>query len=109
MLISLIQLYPTPENTGAVIEVLNSVKSHVTTLTNCIDCLVMNESSDEGAICYMERWQTHEALDMHLRSPMYGWVLEAIELSRIPPVVEFYEIIEIGGLDFVEKARMFHR
>lgn len=73
MLISLTQLYPTPENAGAVIEILNSVKSHVATLANCIDCLVMHESTDEGAICYMERWQTREGLDMHLRSPVYGW------------------------------------
>jgi hypothetical protein len=69
----------------------------------------MHESSDEGAICYMERWLTRAGLDMHLRSPVYGWVLEAIELSRIPPVVEFYEVIETGGLDFIEKARMFQR
>ena len=37
---------------------------------------------------------------------MVAAVLEAMELSRIPPTVEFYTISGIGGLDLIENVRL---
>jgi len=54
----------------------------------------------------MERWRSREALERHLRSPLYCRVLEAMELSRQPPEVEFFAVQDIGGLELVEKARL---
>ena len=107
MLLSIIRLYPSPGNEYAVIDVLNSMKGPISASSDCIDVLVLAESSGEGGICYLERWRTREGLDRHLRSNLYSRVLEAMELSFSPPTVEFYEISSIGGMECIEQARLF--
>ena len=65
-----------------------------------LDCVACNDR-----ISAAERWRTREALDGHLRSPLYGRLLEAMECSCKAPEVEFYEATDVGGLELVEKAR----
>jgi len=40
-----------------------------------------------------------------LNSNLYSRVLEAMECSCKPPDVEFYEVINVGGLELVNLAR----
>lgn len=108
MLLSIVKIYPPAGVEQSILEVLESMKGPVATLTDCIGCSVMVETGDGGAICYTEQWATREALDRHLRSPLYGRVLETMECSRVPPEVDFYEVIEVGGLELVERVRTPH-
>lgn len=78
----------------------------ITTKADCQGCLLTVEAITSKSICYMERWRTREALDRHLRSALYGRVLEAMELSCMAPTIEFYEITDIGGLDLIEHVRL---
>jgi quinol monooxygenase YgiN len=106
MILCMITIYPSPGEESRIIDVLDSIRGAMAANTDCHGCLFATEAGKSGAICYMERWRTREALDRHLRSALYCQLLEAIELSRIPPEVEFFEISTIGGLDVVEKARL---
>lgn len=105
---SLVKIYPPAGAEPSILEVLESMKGPIAALTDCIGCSVTVETGEGGAICYTERWATREALDRHLRSSLYGRILEAMECSRLPPVVEFYEVTEVGGLDLVERVRTPH-
>lgn len=106
MLLSLITIHPVPGDESKVLDVLDSVQGLIAANADCRDCLFTAVFGPGKSICYMERWRTREALDRHLRSPLYCRVLEAIELSRTPPKVEFYEIISLGGLDLIESVRL---
>ena len=105
MLLSIIRLYPAPENEHAVIDVLNSLKGPISALTDCVDCLILSEANEHASVCYLEMWKTREALNEHLQSTLYGRVLEAVELSKSNPIVEFYEVERIGGLEYIEFVR----
>ena len=104
MLLSLITIYPLQEDESKVIDVLDSIQGLIAANADCQCCLFT--AGIGKSICYMERWRTREALDRHLRSHLYCRVLEAMELSRIPPTVEFYTISGIGGLDLIENVRL---
>jgi quinol monooxygenase YgiN len=106
MLLSLITIYPFPENESKVIEVLDSIQVLIATNGDCLGCFFIAGTEADTSICYMERWRTREALDRHLRSHLYCRVLEAMELSRKPPTVEFYEMKGIGGLDVIKGVRL---
>ena len=58
-----------------------------------------------GAICYIEHWLTSEALEKHMRSKLYGRLLEAIEHSVHSPEVIFYEVSNAQGFELVERVR----
>jgi len=105
MLLSIIHIFPSHGNEHAVIDVLSSMQGPMAALPDCVGCLVMTEAGGEGSICYLERWRTREALENHLRSTLYSRVLEAIELSEAPPVVEFYEGNGTGGMAYIETVR----
>lgn len=107
MILTLVTMYPSPENEAKIIDVLDSMKGPVATNADCQGVLSLVDAGEVRSICYIERWRTRKALDRHLRSPLYCRVLEAMELSRMPPVVEFFDATTIGGLELVEKARFF--
>ena len=78
------------------------MKGPVTALSDCLDCIVAVEWGEGGAICYIELWRTREALARQLRSPLFGRVLEAMELSHKPPLIDFLEVNSIGGMELME-------
>jgi len=106
MLLSVVKIYPPPGAEHTILEVLESMKGQIAVLNDCLGCSITIEVGEGGAICYTEQWRTREALDRHLRSPLFGRVLEAMECSSTTPDVEFYEVTEVGGLELVEKARL---
>jgi quinol monooxygenase YgiN len=102
MFLSLIKIYPLPGHDHNVLEVLDSMKGPVTALVDCLDCIVAVEWGEGGAICYIELWRSREALARQLRSPLFGRVLEAMELSHKPPLIDFLEVNSIGGMELME-------
>ena len=106
MIISIIKIYPPTGSEHTIIDVLESVKVAIANLYDCLECSVAVEAGEDDQVCYMEQWRTREALDRHLRSPLYGRVLEAMELSRIPPEVTFFKVSKIGGLELVGRVRV---
>jgi quinol monooxygenase YgiN len=106
MIISIIKIYPPTGSEHTIIDVLKSVKVAIANLYDCLECSVAVEAGEDDQVCYMEQWRTREALDRHLRSPLYGRVLEAMELSRIPPEVTFFKVSKIGGLELVGRVRV---
>lgn len=105
MIFSLVKIYPLPGREHSIIEVLSSMKGPTNALSDCLGCRVMVEAGKEDAICYVEQWRTREAFDRHLRSSLYGRILEAMECSRQPPEVEFFEAVSIGGMELLEAVR----
>ncbi len=106
MYLALIKIYPAAEMEPVIIDVLESLQGPNAANADCLDCTITVGTDEERkVICYTERWRSREALDRHLRSPMYRRVLEVMESSQLPPVALFYETNDVGGLELVELAR----
>jgi quinol monooxygenase YgiN len=101
----MIKIYPNPGSEQTVIDVLDSLKGPFAANVDCLSCTITVETDGTGAVCYSEHWKTRAAFDRHLRSALFGRVLEAMELSSRSPDVAFYDVTEIGGLKLVEQAR----
>jgi len=105
MYLSLIKIYPARGWEQRILDVLDSIKGPTTSHTDCLGCSLAIEPGEAGAICYSEQWRTSEALEKHLRSALYGRLLEAIEHSGRAPEVLFYEVSGTLGLEYVERIR----
>ena len=106
MVISIIKIYPATGSEHMIIDVLETMKVAIANLPDCLECIIAVEAGGNGQVCYMEQWRSREALDRHLRSPLYGRVLEAMELSRTKPEMAFYKVSKLGGLELVGKVRV---
>ena len=105
MYLAIVKIDASPDQVHSIMDVLESVKEPTSCLPGCVGCLITIEGYSGGTICYQEQWRDRESLDRHLRSALYSRVLAAMDLSRTPPVVEFYKMTKSGGLDLVKIAR----
>lgn len=74
-------------------------------LPGCIACNVFQSCQDENELLVEMEWNSEEDLIRHLQSDTYKRLLLVMELSARPPVVQFYTVQELRGLDLVEEAR----
>ena len=105
MFLALVTIHPTPNDVAKVVDILDSMRGILATNGDCCGCLLAVEAGGD-TVCYLERWTTRAALECHLRSSLYGRVLEAMELSGTAPTVEFFEVGVLGGLELVERVRL---
>lgn len=66
---------------------------------------IQEVNSPRPYILYAEQWQTEAALYEHIRSPIYLYLLAAIELSTQAPDIRFYFVSETKGMELIEAVR----
>ena len=71
----------------------------------CLECRLLKPLPTEERMYVLACWETQRDLIRHLQSDSYKRLLLLMELSAGPPVVEFFNVLEIRGLDLVEAAR----
>nr|WP_321466088.1 antibiotic biosynthesis monooxygenase [uncultured Desulfobulbus sp.] len=109
MILSFITIYPQPDEEAKVIDLLDSMHGLIATNPGCADCHVLIEKGEQQAIHYQERWYSRESFEAHLRSPGYCRILEAMELSRISPKIEFFQGDIFGGFEVIGRVRLSGR
>lgn len=72
----------------------------------CLSCRVFESRQEPNKIFIEAKWAAAEDLILHLQSDTYKRILLLMELSPSPPVLQFYMVQEIQGLELVEKARV---
>lgn len=108
MILSIIRVYPRAGLEQNALDILESLKGPVAAAVDCLGCSVAVETGDLRSVCYVEQWRSREAFERHMRSSLYGRLLEALECSGLPPDIQFFEATGVGGLDLVEKIRLRH-
>jgi quinol monooxygenase YgiN len=71
----------------------------------CLSCQLSQAWPKQNGLYIEARWESREYLIQYLRSQTYKRLLLLIELSAGPPIVEFFNVLEIRGLDLVEQVR----
>lgn len=96
---------PYPDKWKEVIDTLLSMKGPTRVSCGCLDCTIAREHDDLRRIVYIEQWRSWEDLQCHIRSKIYGRLLEALELSLETPEVLFFEISTEKGMEVIEAER----
>jgi quinol monooxygenase YgiN len=104
-ILSIVTIYPFPEKRKEILSILNSTRGPTQAMNDCLDCRICIEDGDEGAILFLEQWQSWESFMKHIRSDIYSRLLEAMELSREEPDVSFFEVSAMRGMDLLKAVR----
>lgn len=105
MELTTLRIFPSHEQRRHVLSLLRSIQGHTSVKLGCRYCRICEEDGPDEAILHMECWDCEEEFERHIRSDMYRRVLEAMELSRIPPELKFHRITESRGLELVGTLR----
>lgn len=87
------------------LSVLRSVQGPTAIKPGCRCCRIYEEDGHDEAVLYMECWNSAQEFERHIRSDMYRRVLEAMELSRMPPELQYHHVTETQGIELVAALR----
>jgi quinol monooxygenase YgiN len=105
MIVGTLRVVPAPERRAEVLEVFRAIQGPVLAQPGCQACHIYEERGADEAVVLVERWDSQEALEAHLRSEAYRRILGAIELSGAPPDVRFDYVSATEGMDLIERSR----
>lgn len=84
---------------------LSSLVGPIQVQPGCLSCRLFQCWPNQDGLRMETRWASEDDFVRYLRSGIYKRLLLLMELSPSPPVLEFYTVLEIRGLDLVEHAR----
>jgi quinol monooxygenase YgiN len=105
MIVGTLRILPAPDRRAEVLEVFRAVQGPVLAQPGCAACHIYEEQGLEQAVVLVERWESQEALETHLRSESYRRILGAIELSGAPPEICFDYVSSTNGMGLIERSR----
>lgn len=86
-------------------DALESLVAPIQVQPGCLECRLLKSQPAEKRMYVLTRWETQNDLIRHLQSDGYKKFLLLMELSAAPPLVEFFDVLEVRGLDLVKAAR----
>ena len=104
-MISLLRIKPVPEKRDDVLDILRSVQELIAGLPGCGGCACYEEHDRERTVLYVERWESKEDMQRHIRSDLYNRVISAMEFAREAPEIRFYEVSHRMGMELIEALR----
>jgi quinol monooxygenase YgiN len=105
ILLSIVKIAVVSEKREELLKVLRSIRGPAQAMSGCLEFRIWVEDEDDGEILLLEHWQSWESFMQHVRSDLYTRMLEALELSREEPVVSFFDVSAIRGMDFITAVR----
>ena len=105
MIVGTLRLLPAPQRRAEVLSIFRTIQGPVQAQPGCLACHIYEEREPDRAVVLVEKWESREALEEHLRSEAYRRVLGAIELSGAPPEVSFDYVTATEGMELIERSR----
>ena len=89
---------------GEALDVLRCLKEPTEVQKGCHGCWILRDVDDRNAFTCVERWESLEDLENHIRSERFRRLLPYIEMSVEPPEVEVDSLQRIHGIEFLERT-----
>jgi quinol monooxygenase YgiN len=105
MIIEHLGFIVSPANGEQLKRALSSLVGPIQAKRGCLSCRLHQEADNPDSFHMVCSWETREDLVQHIGSEVYKRLLVLMELGVAPPVVEFHDVIETQGLDFIHKVR----
>jgi len=83
-------------------DLLNKVIERVKYVPGCQQSEIW-QKKDLSELILFETWITMADLKNHINSPIYKWMLAAIDMSTGEPCIRFAECENIRGIDMIER------
>jgi|HubBroStandDraft_2_1064218.scaffolds.fasta_scaffold74427_2 quinol monooxygenase YgiN len=71
----------------------------------CLECRLFRDFTNPNAFQLETYWNTEDDLTRHVRSAVYKKLLFLMEMGAEPPTIEFHEVCQTRGLEFIQTVR----
>ena len=105
MIIEKIAILVAPEKREDLRRALGSLVEPTRVEPGCISCDLYCDAGNQNRFCFETRWESEQELIRHIRSDRYRNLLILLELSSEPPSVEFHDVVQTKGMEFIRSVR----
>jgi quinol monooxygenase YgiN len=91
--------------TDALMDVLRLQMGRTQVLPGCVQCRLAQDADEQNVIFYQEEWNSWEEIEKHIRSDRFSWILELMEQASSAPELNFNDIHETRGMEYVREVR----
>lgn len=105
MIMSILKIEVAPENHHKVLETLRYVNGPIRVKPGFINCRILKDLENSDSLTIVEKWESREDLERHVRSEDYRATLTLMDMSSKPPDLRFDSVSQFGGLDTVREIR----
>jgi quinol monooxygenase YgiN len=102
MIVFTMRVAALPEKRRDMLQALRSLLGPMSVLPGCLRCRLYQDANDEGALTWVEEWESREQLDRHVRSAEYRTLLSVMDLSAVRPEVRFDTVVKTAGMELIE-------
>jgi quinol monooxygenase YgiN len=95
-----------PRQRAEVAEFFATLAGPVRVEPGCLSCGLFQDAGNGEAFLYVEEWETPEQLERHMRSARYERLLAMMEASACPPVLRYFSVSDVRGLEYLEAVRL---
>jgi len=71
----------------------------------CVGCRLFQDSTNANSFRLEACWRTEDDLRRHVRSDVYKKLLVLIEMGAEPPTIEFHNVSDTRGMEFIQAVR----
>jgi len=92
-----------PENRQNAINTFKSMIGPTSALPDCQYCYLFSDVDNDDRLFLIERWESQECFERHIRSPDFRNIISVMELSCEPPEMIIHTVTHTHGIEFIEK------
>jgi quinol monooxygenase YgiN len=103
MIMVTLQLNVAPQTRLDVLSIIHSMIGPTSVKTGCLFCGLFSSSQNDDELILLERWESKEHLERHMRSDDFQKVIAAIDMAIMTPEIYFHKVKSTEGMELVEK------
>jgi quinol monooxygenase YgiN len=104
MVITILHLKAAPEKRLNIIKTIHAMIGPTKAQSGCLHCELFGSTQNDDILTLLEKWESHETLNQHIKSEEFLKVLAAMDTACEQPQISFYGIDSCAGMELVEKV-----
>ena len=91
--------------TPEILQALGAIRLPAELDRDCVRTQLGTDVQDPDVVVYLEEWLGAEGMERRIGSPDFRRLLSLLELAAVPPLLEFRDISQVRGLEYVASVR----
>lgn len=93
-----------PEGPQDLLDALRSATTIPAVEPGCQSSSVWRDADTSDAVLLMEEWESPQAMERHMTTPVFRRLLAVLELSRTPPEIRYVQGSRLRGVDWMTQV-----
>ncbi len=103
MIIVTLKLKVVPQKRRDVIQMVHTIIGPTLVQSGCLHCGFYSNTQNDDELILLEKWESEEVMERHIRSNDFRKVIAAMETVIEPPEITFFTVASTEGMELVER------